>query len=68
MMESFTGLFSTLILVVGIGFLTVQGFRREVANIKKGTCCSSVNCSCGANCGNCGSKCSGEYCHEGDLK
>ena len=50
MMESFTGLFSTLILVVGIGFLTVQGFRREVTNMKKGTCCSSVNYSCGGNC------------------
>lgn len=61
MVESLTGLFSTLILAAGIGFLTIWGFRREAVNLKNGTCCGSESCSCGGNC-------SDECRHDEDLK
>lgn len=66
-MDSMTGLFSTLILAGGIGYLTIRGFRREAANLKNGTCCGSESCSCGCGSG-CGGNSGGECQHCGELK
>lgn len=49
-MEGLTGLFATVILALGIGYLTVRGFCREAVNLKNSTCCGSGSCSCAGNC------------------
>lgn len=49
-MINITGILSTGILAALIIFLTIRGFRREIKNIRNGSCCSSDSCACGCQC------------------
>ncbi len=52
-LENTVGLFTTLTLTAGIGYLTYRGFCQGAAEIKNGGCCGgcgSGSCPCGGCC------------------
>lgn len=69
-MDNVTGLLVTGVLVAGIGYLTLNGFRREVRVMKDGGCCGgSGSCGCGGTMGGCcGGNCSSNKALDQDSK